>query len=178
MKFDHIVGNPPYGKNANLVLLFMNRCASLCDDIRMVLPKTVRKESFLRRLDPHLHLLTDTNNGDFIFGAKITTCSQHWVIREEIRRINHSKRSHPDFEFVTKEEANVFICRVGVAGLVKTKDYDHYYHEHYFIRAANTKVIERLVSLEDTFRTFAKNTVGMPSLSKTELIRIYEESLN
>jgi hypothetical protein len=64
-----------------------------------------------------------------------------------------------------------------VAGKVMVKDYDHYYHEHYFLKVKSDAVIQRLISLESTFRAFAKNTVGIPSLSKSDLIRIYEESL-
>jgi hypothetical protein len=178
MTFDFIVGNPPYGRKANLVLKFLNRCVSLSKDIRMVLPKTVRKESFLARLDRRLHLVSDTNNKDFVFGPKITTCNQRWIVKEELRLITKSRRNHSDFEFVTKEESNLFICRVGgVAGKVMVKDYDHYYHEHYFLKVKSDAVIQRLISLESTFRAFAKNTVGIPSLSKSDLIRIYEESL-
>jgi predicted RNA methylase len=174
MKFDVIVGNPPYGKNASLAVKFLNKAVELTDHISYVLPRTFRKPSILNRVHPELHLVADDIVSDEMFGGTILTCYQIWEKREEARAKIPTVTTHPDFKFVTVDEANLFVGGVGAAaGSVKDSGYDHYNTRHYFLQATDT-VKERLISIQDTLRSLARAaTVGTPSLSKHELISTY-----
>jgi hypothetical protein len=175
MKFDVIVGNPPYGKNASLAVKFLNKAVELTDNISYVLPRTFRKPSVLNRIDEHLHLVEDVDTPNETFGGTIITCRQKWEKREEKRDRIRTYTQHPDLNFVSKAESNVFVGRVGAgpAGKVLTADYDHLTEQHYFLQVTDT-VKERLIEIQDTLRQLARAaTVGTPSLSKHELISTY-----
>ena len=45
MKFTLALGNPPYGVGGNLAIRFVNKTSDITDDIRFVLPTSVRKPS-------------------------------------------------------------------------------------------------------------------------------------
>jgi predicted RNA methylase len=174
MKFDVIVGNPPYGKNASLAVKFLNKAAEYSDHISFVLPRTFRKPSVLNRIDEHLHLVEDVDTPNETFGGTIITCRQKWEKREEKRERIRTYTQHPDLNFVSKEESNVFVGRVGAAsGKVLTEGYGHYTEQHYFLRASE-EVVSNLKQVESTLRELGvAATVGTPSLSKHELISTY-----
>jgi predicted RNA methylase len=178
MKFDVIVGNPPYGKNASLAVKFLNKAAEYSDHISFVLPRTFRKPSVLNRIDEHLHLVEDVDTPNETFGGTIITCRQKWEKRGEKRERIRTYTQHPDLNFVSKAESNVFVGRVGAgpAGKVLTADYDHLTEQHYFLQVTDT-VKERLIEIQDTLRQLARAaTVGTPSLSKHELISTYVDT--
>ncbi len=174
MRFDYVIGNPPYGKNASLAVKFLNKAVELTDHISYVLPRTFRKPSILNRVHPELHLVADDIVSDEMFGGTILTCYQVWEKREKARAKIPTVTTHPDFKFVTVDEANLFVGGVGAAaGSVKDSGYDHYNTRHYFLQATDT-VKERLISIQGTLRELARAaTVGTPSLSKHELISTY-----
>ena len=117
MKFDLIVGNPPYGKNANLAINFLNKAKSLSDNIHFVLPRTFRKISTLNRISKNLHLVHDETVPDEFFPGGIVTCYQHWVFKEELRPTIKTPRNHPDFEFVSKSDS--FLNQIRMCSLVE-----------------------------------------------------------
>jgi hypothetical protein len=174
MKFDVIVGNPPYGKNASLAVKFLNKSAELADYISFVLPRTFRKPSVLNRINEHLHLTEDEDTPNETFGGTIITCRQKWEKRQEKRERIKTYTQHPDFHFVKKADSNVFVGRVGAAsGKVLTKGYDHYTEQHYFL-SVSEEVIANLKQVELRLRELGTAaTVGTPSLSKHELISTY-----
>ena len=57
MRFSLAIGNPPYGVGGNLAIRFLNKTAEITDDIRFVLPTSVRKPSSLNKIKKN-----DTNN--------------------------------------------------------------------------------------------------------------------
>jgi hypothetical protein len=177
MKFDVIVGNPPYGKNASLAVKFLNKAVELTDHISYVLPRTVRKPSILNRVHPELHLVADEVVSDGRFGGTILTCYQVWERRDSQREKIPTVTTHPDFKFVTVDEANLFVGGVGAAaGSVKESGFDHYNTRHYFLQVTDS-VKERLIEIQDTLRQLARAaTVGTPSLSKHELISTYVDT--
>ena len=174
MKFDYIVGNPPYGKNASLAVKFLNKSFELAPFISFVLPKTFRKPSVINRIHSNLHLVEDVDVSDDAFGGTIMTCHQKWECREEKRSQIETYAQHPDLDFVSKVESNVFVGRVGAAaGSVKKSGFDHYSEVHYFLKASET-VCEKLNSIQPRLKELARSsTVGTPSLSKHELISTY-----
>jgi predicted RNA methylase len=178
MRFDYVVGNPPYGKNASLAVKFLNKAPELADNVSYVLPRTFRKPSVLNRINEHLHLVDDVDVSDETFGGTIITCRQKWRLTEEKRERIKTYTQHPDLSFVSKAESNIFVGRVGAgpAGKVLTADYDHLTEQHYFLQVTDT-VRDRLLSIQDTLKQLARAaTVGTPSLSKHELISTYVDT--
>lgn len=178
MKFDVIVGNPPYGKNSNLAVNFLNKASELSDTIWFVLPRTFRKASIQNRIQENLHLAQDVTVPDNMFPASIITCYQNWIKTTAARSKIETITQHPDLQFVNKQTANVCVGRVGAGpcGKVFVKDFDDKSeNSHYFIKAKNKKVIQSLIQLTDQFKLAGTQTVGVPSLSKHELITIYQE---
>ena len=45
MKFTLAIGNPPYGVGGNLAIKILNKTSEITDDIRFVLPTSMRKPS-------------------------------------------------------------------------------------------------------------------------------------
>ena len=178
MKFDVILGNPPYGKNSNLAVEFLNKSGLLAPRVCFVLPRTFRKTSILNRIDPYMHLRVDHTVPDHMFPAPILTCYQVWEKSNDLRAKIATKTAHPDFEFVTPDVANVCIGRVGAGpcGNIYLDDFqDRSVNSHYFIKTKNKTVLKKLQSLSPHFRNAGTQTVGVPSLSKDELIKIYEQ---
>lgn len=176
MRFDVVIGNPPYGRVSALAVKFLNKAAELSDDVRYVLPRTFRKPSIMNRVTAELHLVQDELVSDEMFGGTILTCYQRWEKRSEPRVKLPTITSHPDFKFVTVNEANLFVGAVGAAaGSVKEGGYDHYNTRHYFLQVTDT-VRDRLIAIQPKLRELARAaTVGTPSLSKHELISTYVE---
>lgn len=107
------IGNPPFGKRARLAIEFVNRCASSCDAVAMVLPNTFRRYNIQNKLDSRLALISDIDlpeNGSFTFeGApySLRCVFQVWVARDgrywhpermdDLRMTRRPPISHPDF---------------------------------------------------------------------------------
>ena len=59
MKFTLAIGNPPYGVGGNLAIKFLNKTSEITDDIRFVLPTSIRKPSCQNKIKPYLHCEVD-----------------------------------------------------------------------------------------------------------------------
>ena len=101
-RFSVVIGNPPYGSGGNLAIQFLNKCAELSDDIRMVLPISVRKPSSLNKIRLDLVCVDDNTLPDDTFPRTIKTVYQRWVKTDTLREKIKTFTSHPDFEFVIK----------------------------------------------------------------------------
>ena len=180
MKFDYIVGNPPY--NNGLSVKFINKCAELSDHIHFVLPKAIRKPSQLNRIDPRLHIVKDVDceSGTFIGAGDIPAVVQKFEKRDYDRPKIETYTTHPDFVFVKKSEnPDLMIGRSGCGptGKVLTENFSHYRDDHYYIKVNEPKVVDTLKGLTSKFREAASQS-RMMSLSKHETITIYNETLN
>ena len=177
MKFDVVVGNPPYGSGANLAIKFVNKCAELSDDIRMVLPLSFQKVSVQNKVRLDLICIEDNKLPDDTFPNGIRACYQRWVKTDNIRQKVKTLSTHPDFEFVDKESADIMIGRIGggPAGRVKLNDFKDYSNEHYFIKASD-QAINNLLSIADKLRQLSISGNNIPTLSKHDLITCYIEN--
>lgn len=182
MKFDVVIGNPPYGSGANLAIKFVNKCAEISDDIRMVLPLSFQKISVQNKVRLDLICIEDKQLPDDTFPGGIRACYQRWVSTDTPRSKIIKTRVHDDFEFLKYDDrfdANVFIGEYGCgpSGRVKTDNFTHYAKGHYFIKAKDQSVIDKLVSLEPQFRDVASGCNGRYHISKGEVVEIYSTSL-
>jgi hypothetical protein len=181
MRFDVVIGNPPYGSGGNLAIKFLNKCAELSDDIRMVLPLSFKKVSVQNKVRLDLIIADERELPLDTFPNGIRAVYQRWVPTDTPREKVILPRTHEDFEFLRYEDrfdANVFIGEYGCgpSGRVKTENFTHYAKGHYFIKAKDQSVIDKLVSLESLFRAKASGCNGRFHISKGELIEIYTKN--
>lgn len=175
-----VIGNPPFGKNSSLAIKFFNKAAQYSDMIAMILPATFEKLSIQNRLDKSMHLVASfkLSNDLFSFDGKwvsVPTIFQIWEKREGHRDKISKKIESEFFSFVKKEEADFAIQRVGVAaGKVKVDFSLVSPASHYFIKASEEyrKIFENI-----NWSSVKYNTAGNPSISKRELIELFENNL-
>lgn len=172
------IGNPPFGKNSSLAVKFFNKCALHSNLIAFVLPKTFKKSSVLSKLDKNFHLSHEYDLPDFSFEFEgkeynVPSVFQIWVKLSAPREKVKSILTHNDFSFTTKDLANFAIQRVGVAaGTVKDDFEKCAITSHYFIKSDD--LVKNLFKRID-WASVKYNTAGNPSISKPELINLYNK---
>jgi hypothetical protein len=176
------IGNPPYGVGGNLAIRFLNKTAEFTDDIRFVLPTSVRKPSSLNKIQAHLHCVVDEDLDASTFPGGISAVKQHWVVKGEKREKIFMHRDHPDFEFLAYEQrfdADVFVGEYGSgpSGRVKTENFTHYAKGHHFLKVRSPEVIQNLVEFAPTFREVASSCNGRRHFGKNDLISTYIKCL-
>ena len=173
MKFDVVVGNPPYGSGGNLAIRFLNKCGDLSDDIRLVLPVSIRKPSSQNKVRLDLICVEDEDLSEETFGKNITAVRQRWVKTDSLRDKIETFTTHPDFEFVKKvNNPDIMIFRCGASTGKVTDDFVENKPDHYYIKA-NSDTIDKLKSITPELIDISKNVNGMPGISKHELITTY-----
>jgi len=187
MHFTLAIGNPPYGVGANLAIKFLNKTSELTDDIRFVLPTSVRKSSSLNKIKGHLHCVVDEDLDPSTFPNGINAVKQHWEVRNTSRfQIGVGEipmiREHSDFIFLPYEQrfdADVFIGEYGCgpSGRVKTENFTHYAKGHHFIKVKDSKVIENFLEFAPKFREVANQCNGRYHFGKNDLISTYIKCL-
>ena len=175
MKFDVIIGNPPYGNAGNTAIKFLNACGDLSNDIRLVLPISVHKASSQNKIRLDLICVEDVDLPHDTFPGSIRSVMQRWVKTDSLRSKIKTFTTHPDFKFVTANVADLMVGRSGggPCGRVKISDFKHYANDHFFIKVNSEEIKDRIVDLEDEFRDISMSCNGRPHLSKHELIETY-----
>ena len=179
-----VCGNPPFGQQNTLAIQFFNEAAKFCNTIAFILPLSFKKHSIQNRLDMHFHLdkeieLLDCpfylNNQEII---KVPCVFQIWKKKKEERKPIKLKTTSDLFSFVSSEEADFRIQRVGGNAGKASFDLNRAASSNYFIKnlsnLSNTEFVNLINNL--TFPSI-EFTVGPKSLSKGELIAIIEENL-
>ena len=180
MRFDIIIGNPPYGVAANMAVKFLNKSCELSDDVRMVLPASFQRDSVMNRIDLEAELIQDIRLPDETFPRDITTVRQRWVKTGTPREKITIYKTHPDFQFIKykdKDQATLFIggAGAGPSGKVKTEGYDHYMPGHHYI-VCSDEVRDRFIALQPKLITRSRVCGCLPGLGKHDIIKIYMES--
>lgn len=179
----HIIGNPPFGRQASLARKFIKKCCLFAKSISFILPKSFKKDSMHKCFDNYYHLAFEVDLDDNSFLVNGLDCDvpcvfQIWKLKKKPRK----EVETPDpvnFKFVKKEEnPDISFRRVGVYAGAITKDItDKSTQSHYFIKFINSKKIddnlEKLKSVKFDFN----NTVGAKSISKPELIYQFNKFL-
>ena len=188
MKFTLAIGNPPYGVGGNLAIKILNKTSEITDDIRFVLPTSVRKPSCQNKIKPYLHCEVDDDLDAATFPGGISAVKQYWKVKNTSRfatGVNEipMHREHPDFEFLDYKdrfEADVFIGEYGCgpSGVVKTENFTHYAKGHHFLSVRSPEVIENLVRFAPKFREVATVTNGRYHFGKNDLITTYIKCLD
>lgn len=179
-----VIGNPPFGNNASLAKAFFNHSATFAEVIAFVLPKSFRKLSVQNNLDLNFSLVFDSDLPDDSFtlngeSYSVTTCFQIWK-RTKIKRPKKKlDTNHKDWEWTTSDKADFSLRRVGVLAGKINKDLNFSASSNYFLKAniEPELLFNRLTELYERLNLAAKNTAGNPSLSKTELVEIYNAEI-
>lgn len=171
-----VIGNPPYGKRSDLAVRFFNHAARQCDVIAFIVPRTFRKAWLVNKLDRSFHLVREEvmPSNAFTFQgrpANVPAVFQIWERRPERRALISRQTTHPDFEFVSPENATVVIRRIGARAGWIHPDKTVSESSHYFIAGDVDRIMREL---EPQFRRMAQNTAGCPSLAKAEIVSIYQ----
>ena len=167
------IGNPPFGRQSNLAIKFINHAAKFADTIAFILPISFKKESMISRLDKYLWLqeVIDLDKKSFYYKDEEfdIPCSFFIFKKLDKERPELKKYTTEDFEFVKKEEADYSIRRCGFhAGDIEDLNVSE--ESHYFIKDKNNAIkILKSLNYPD-----ALNTAGPKSISKQEIIKEYE----
>lgn len=178
----HIIGNPPFGRQSSLALKFIKKCCnSKVKSISFILPLSFRKDSMKKHFNLNYHLISEIDipvnsflsNGEII---NVPCVFQIWKYfenkREQIEKIIPSK-----FKFVKKtENPDISFRRVGInAGKVSSDIDDKNENCHYFIKFNDDESFDFLVDKISNLNFEHNNTVGPRSISKQELLYLFEK---
>lgn len=173
----HVIGNPPFGKNSSLAKKFIRKCCTFANTISFILPKSFKKESFIKTFDLYFHLIKiiDIPENSFLYENEdydVPCIFMIWEKKSEKRTVEE-KYTTDDFVFVKKtENPDLSIRRVGFyAGKADTEFESKSIQSHYFIKINNNKkeTIDKLKNLKFDH----DNTTGPRSVSKNELLKNY-----
>jgi len=178
----HIVGNPPFGRQSSLAIQFIKKSCEFADSISFILPKSFKKDSLIKKVPLNFHRIfeVDLPDNSFIVNGdahNVPCIFQIWVKRsynrdaiEQIEPLN--------FHFVKKtENPDISFRRVGVnAGTINT-DCDKSIQSHYFIKFTNDKSVADNIMRLSTITFDFNNTIGPRSISKQELIQMFNQLL-
>lgn len=177
-----VIGNPPFGKNARLAVRFFNHAASFASRIAFIVPRTFEKESLQARLDRAFHLETHVAlpEKSFLFEGRtyqVPAVWQVWTRRDTPRVINRGSLTCKDFEFCEPDEADFAIQRIGAnAGRIKLDPQTRSPSSHVFVRATASRAEALLAAFHRIdFDEVRNSTAGNPSISKREIVALYEK---
>jgi len=176
----HVIGNPPFGRQSSLAIQFIKKSCTFCHSVSFILPKSFKKTSRHRCFPPDFHLLFEMDLPDhsFLVNEKehdVPCVFQLWE-KKTVPRDPVIQLEPRHFRFVKKDEQpDLSFRRVGVnAGTVNTC-IEKSIQSHYFIKLDHPTpdLIQRLSQL--TYPS--NNTVGPRSISKQELIAVFNPLL-
>jgi predicted RNA methylase len=188
-KFDkfnkiHVIGNPPFGRQSSLAIQFIKKSCGFCDTLSFILPKSFKKDSLKKTFLLDFHLICEMDlpeNSFMVHGLEhnVPCVFQIWEKRAYLRKVKEKVESN-HFVFVKKDEQpDISFRRVGVnAGVIDTNTQDKSIQSHYFIKFTNDKNVDENIKLLKNAIFSHNNTVGPKSISKQELINVFETVLS
>lgn len=179
----HIIGNPPFGRQASLAIKFIKKCCLFANSISFILPKSFKKNSMKKSFNKNYHLILEIDlleNSFLVNGIEsdVPCVFQIWQYKKEIRK-EAEKQIPLNFKFVKKEEEpDISFRRVGVnAGTIMKEINNKSFQSHYFIKFTNNKTIDKNIEKLKLIKFNFNNTVGPKSISKPELIEEFNKLL-
>lgn len=179
----HVVGNPPFGRQATLAIQFIKKSCSFAHSISFILPKSFKKDSMRNKIPREFHLVFESDLPEKSFcvdgdDVNVPCVFQIWEKRDELRDKPIVEKP-VGFKFVTKRDPHdISFRRVGVnAGVVDTKTENKSPQSHYFIRFTNDSNLNDNVEQVRNLQYATNNTVGPRSISKPEVIHAFNHIL-
>ena len=179
----HVVGNPPFGRQATLAIQFIKKSCSFAHSISFILPKSFKKDSMRNKIPREFHLVFESDLPEKSFSVdgddvNVPCVFQIWEKRDELRDKPIIEKPI-GFKFVTKNNPHdISFRRVGVnAGVIDTKTDNKSPQSHYFIRFTNDSNLNDNVERVRNLQYEMNNTVGPRSISKQEVIHAFNHIL-
>jgi len=182
------IGNPPFGQNSTLAVKFFNKASEYSEYIAFILPKTFKKDSFINKLNINMHLIKEVelNGKNFIYNNKekeVKTVFQIWQKKKVKRKKIDIKKESLFFKYVKKEDADFAIRRIGdLSGKIIKKFNKYSENSHLYIQCKENINKENFYNKFDIiykeFKEKSNEVAGTPSISKSEIIKIYERIYN
>lgn len=178
------VSNPPFGRNNALSVPFFNKCATYCDYIAFIVPRSWRKWSVINRLHRNFHVLAeqdlsinyvDVDGLDKYERNNLRTCVQVW----ERRATERPSVAIPDLGVVRKttpERAGVALTIFGYScGTVKTDFPRRKITTEMYLSLEHPRALEALRAVD--FSRFSNNVAYTEALSMQEINFLLNEYL-
>ena len=177
----HIIGNPPFGRQASLAIKFIKKCCLFSNSISFILPKSFKKDSMKKHFEKHYYLIHEIDlleNSFLVNGVEcdVPCVFQIWQYKEEIR--NEIEKKIPlNFKFVKKEDnSDISFRRIGVnAGTIIKEINDKSLQSHYFIKFTNNKTIGE--NIEKVKSINFNNINGQGPISRINVINEFNKLL-
>ena len=174
-----VIGNPPFGHANDLSLKFINHAATFARTIAFILPKSCQKETFLNRLDKHVHLrkVVELPKNSFLIKG-VTPCdiNCNFFIFDVKNKERPAvvKPTTNDFSFVRKDDCDFAILRKGSnVGRLIPKDDTHFIDSSKYYIKSNIGKRELMRRLSQITYPEAGMVIGADSISQLEIIRNY-----
>ena len=179
----HVIGNPPFGRQASLAIKFIKICCKFSNSISFILPKSFKKESMKRFFSINYHLIfeMDLLEKSFLVNnveTDVPCVFQIWKYQNEPRK-EIIKIKPLNFMFVKKQDnPDISFRRVGVnAGTITKEIVNKSDQSHYFIKFMNDELVDYNIERLKLIKFNFNNTVGPKSISKQELINEFNKYL-
>jgi hypothetical protein len=178
----HIIGNPPFGRQASSAIKFIKKCCEFAKSISFILPKSFKKDSMQKYFSSNYHLIyqKDLELNSFLVNNieyDVPCVFQIWEHREE-ERADIIKLEPNGFKFVNKNEnPDIAFRRVGVnaGNIMNISINEKSEQSHYFIKFTNNKTVKENLDKLKNIKFENNNTVGPKSISKQELIKEFNK---
>ena len=188
-----VIGNPPFGRVSSLAIKFFQHAATFATVIAFIIPRTFRRISVQKKLNPFFHLVHDEDIPmspcSFEPPMMAKCCFQIWEKRITKRPRIDLPTSHPDWEFLslgpndangqpTPPKGADFALRAygGKCGDIVTTTTGLQTlrpKSWHWMKSSISKelLIERFQTLD---YSCSQNTARQNSIGRGELVRLYE----
>lgn len=191
------IGNPPFGKRADLAIRFFNHASIFSDYIAFIVPLQFEKWSVQKNLNKAFSLIYSQNlePNSFVFNGKdyaLRCCFQIWTrlkTNTDLRLKQAPATTHKDFEmwqYNNTKEARKYFDKSRYAwdfAVVRQGFYDYTHFiiqekelnprvQYIFFKANNDRAMMNLKSLD--FETLSKKNTIVPGFGKADVVAMYK----
>jgi hypothetical protein len=172
----HVIGNPPFGRQSSMAIKFLKKCATFCNYIGFILPKSFKKDSMRNKIPLNFHIIfeIDLPINSFLVEDNIhdvPSVFQIWE-KKDYEREKIIIMKPKNYKFVKQNEnPHIAFRRVGGnAGNIYKEIEDKSFQSHYFIKFDNysNELYDKLKKINYNTK---EHTTGPKSIGKQELIK-------
>lgn len=171
-----VIGNPPFGKQNNLALAFINHAARFADKVAFILPLSFMRKTMQDRVTPNLHLVLSQplKKGAFLLDGEpynAPSVFQVWEHREQMRVLMPHLKENSLFEYTRNPlEADIRIQRVGSRAGEADTDLTRAASSNYFGKVKSPFTVEQALDVLSRVEFPDKKFgVGPPFINQFEL---------